>query len=201
MSVDNVREGVASALLAVLVTGCLAVTVNVTFPQEKIDNAASSIEDLVRTPKQAPGGPPRTRLDPRSAEVPRDARWWAWFGPAVAEAQVPELKTRTPQVMAAVESRQNRFPQLSAAMTSGCVGENTQGLVEARPGANCPPNVAALVGAENADRMLIYRTLVEQNNMPPGDIVRVQAAFAKANREKAPPGAWVQTDAGQWTRK
>jgi len=48
---------------------------------------------------------------------------------------------------------------------------------------------------------VLYRTLVEQNQMPPGDIARVQAAFAKAHRDKASPGAWVQDDAGQWSRK
>jgi uncharacterized protein YdbL (DUF1318 family) len=121
--------------------------------------------------------------------------------PAVAEAQVPEIKTYTPEVLAIVESRRARYPQLTAAMASGCLGENNQGLVEPRQGPGCSPNVGALAAAENADRMRLYRTLVEQNKMPPGDIVRVQAAFAKTNRAAAPPGTWVQDDTGQWSRK
>ena len=123
------------------------------------------------------------------------------FFPSVAEAQVPELKTQTPEVMAAVASRRDRFAQLSAAMAQGCIGENNRGLVEARPGTTCPGNVGALVSGENRDRMLIYRTLVQQNNMPPGDLMRVQQAFAKTNRERAAPGTWVQGPDGQWARR
>jgi hypothetical protein len=49
--------------------------------------------------------------------------------------------------------------------------------------------------------MTLYRTLVQQNNMPSEDLARVQAAFGKVNREKAGAGAWVQLEAGDWTRK
>ena len=44
----NARWCSLGPLLALWLAGCLAVTVNVTFPQEKIEGAASSIEDLVR---------------------------------------------------------------------------------------------------------------------------------------------------------
>ena len=185
-----------AAVLALLLAGCVAVTINVQFPQEKIEGAAESIEDLVRTPKAHPSTPAQKqgRL--------RDGTWLAWIGPVRAEAQaVPELKTRTPEVMAVIESRRARFPELSAAIARGCIGENNRGLVEARPGQECPPNVTALVAAENADRMTLYRTLVQQNNMPAEDLARVQAAFGKVNREKAGAGAWVQLESGDWTRK
>src|SRR5437879_13827710 len=85
-------------------------------------------------------------------------------------------------------------------MTKGCIGENNLGLLEARPGTGCPATVPALVSAENRDRMVLYRTLVEQNNMPPGDLARVQAAFAKAHRDKAPAGASVQDDRSEERR-
>jgi uncharacterized protein YdbL (DUF1318 family) len=186
---------------ALLLAGCLAVTVNVHFPQEKLDSAAASIEDLVRAPKQAPTDAPAA-TPPRS-DGPRPARagWTAWLTPAVAEAQVPNLKTQTPEVMAVIQSRASRYPQLAAEMAKGCIGENNQGLVEPRPGTTCSPNVSALVSAENSDRMKLSQTLVEQNNMPAGDIVRVQAAFAKQNRERAEPGTWIQDESGQWRRK
>jgi len=186
---------------ALLLAGCLAVTVNVHFPQEKIDSAASSIEDLVRAPKQAPTDAP-TGTPPRSEGVlPVLANVTAWLQPAPAEAQVPDLKTRTPEIMAVIQSRASRYPQLAAEMGKGCIGENNQGLVEPRPGTNCSPNVGALVSAENADRMKLYQTLVQQNSMPPGDIARVQAAFAKQNRERAEPGTWIQDEGEQWRRK
>jgi uncharacterized protein YdbL (DUF1318 family) len=199
------RGLVAAALLGLLASGCLAVTVNVTFPQEKIDDAAASIEDMVRAPKSPPASAPgRPSGDVTAPERRTDSgsRWTvSWPGPGVAEAQVPNLKTETPEIRASVESRRVRFPSLSAAMTQGCVGENNQGLVEARPGTGCPNDVGTLVAAENKDRMLLYRTLVEQNNMPPADIARVQTGFARAHRQRVPAGAWVQDDGGQWMRK
>jgi uncharacterized protein YdbL (DUF1318 family) len=185
---------------AVWLSGCLAVTVNVTFPQEKIDSAASSIEELVR----GGGVPPVPKTPPppqRQGRTSGHSRWAAAIGPAVAEAQVPEIKTLTPDVLAIVESRRARYAELAAAMARGCLGESNQGLVEPRPGSGCPPNVAALAAAENNDRMRLYRTLVTQNNMPPGDLTRVQAGFAKTNRAAAPAGTWIQDDAGQWSRR
>jgi uncharacterized protein YdbL (DUF1318 family) len=183
--------------VALWLSGCLAVTVNVTFPQEKLEGAASGIEDLVRG-----GVPPVPKTPPAPrGEAPVRARWAAWVGPAVAEAQVPELKTMTPEVMAIVESRRGRYAQLAAALTAGCLGENNQGLVEVRGAGGCPPDAGALAAAENADRMRLYRTLVVQNSMPPGDLARVQAAFAKTHRAAAPAGAWVQDESGQWSRK
>lgn len=195
-----------AALLALLASGCLAVTVNVTFPQEKIDDAAASIEDMVRSPKSPPASvPARPSGSSTGAEgrVRASSPWpvWAWLGPAVAEAQVPSLKTETPEIRASVESRRARLPALSAAMAQGCVGENNQGLVEVRPGSGCSADVSALVVAENNDRTLLYRTLLEQNNMPASDIGRVQAGFARAHRQRAPAGAWIQDDGGQWARK
>jgi uncharacterized protein YdbL (DUF1318 family) len=191
---------------SLLLAGCVAVTINVSFPQEKLDSAAANIEDLVRSPAPPPppAAPPAPPAPGRTGARPAGgvAVLAAWLAPAPAEAQeVPELRTRTPEVMASIESRRARYPQLAAAMARGCVGENRQGLVEARPGTGCGADVAALVAAENRDRMLLYRTLVEQNHMPPADLGRVQAAFAKSHRQHAPAGAWVQGDDGQWSRK
>ena len=191
-------RALSMTIAALLLAGCLAVTINVTFPQEKIDSAAANIEDLVRTPKEAPTSP-APPAPPRSGG---GTMLIGVLGPTPAEAQVvPELKTRTPEVSAVIESRRARFSALAAAATRGCLGENNQGLTDVRPGTGCGADVAALVAAENRDRMVLYRTLVAQNNMPPGDLARVQAGFAKAHRDKAPAGAWVQDDAGQWSRK
>jgi uncharacterized protein YdbL (DUF1318 family) len=195
-----------AAILGLLLHGCLSVTVNVSFPNEKLEGAAASIEDMVGSPAGAPPAAPPAPAAPArkpQGKAPEPVRrWLAWFQPVVVEAQeVPELRTRTPEVMAAIESRRRRRPELDAAARTGCLGENNKGLVDARPGQNCPPTLGQLVAAENADRMFVYKTLVTQNSMPAEDITRVQAAFAKVRREKAAPGTWVQSENGQWTRK
>lgn len=184
---------VALAVTLLVASGCVPVTVNVYFPQEKIDSAAGSIEDLVRVEK---GGKPTT---PPPAKKDDKQGWF--LTPAPAEAQIPDLKIRTPEVMASIESRRARFPQIQQWKGKGCIGENTQGLVEPRPGQGCGPEVGALIDAENRDRMTLYRTLLEQNSMPAGELAKIQAGFAKANRERAQSGEWIQSETGQWTRK
>jgi uncharacterized protein YdbL (DUF1318 family) len=193
-----------AACLALLLAGCVAVTINVSFPQEKLDSAASSIEDMVRSPGGPPAGPepkPAPKSEKQGMLTPSPG-WAAWLLPSPAEAQrVPDLKIRTPEVMAAIESRRKRFPEYEALAGKGCVGETNQGLVEARPGEGCPPTLGQFIAAENGDRMFIYKTLVEQNQMAAADIAKVQAGFAKSNREKAAPGTWIQLENGQWTKK
>lgn len=203
MTESTRRWLVVSGVLAVALaaSGCVAVTINVQFPQEKLENAAASIEDLVRDPQPPPAEPGKPGPPRRQGSGLLLLRWVSLLGPRTAEAQVPDLKTRTPEVLAAIESRRARFAQLSAAFSQGCAGENNQGLLEIRPGATCGAEVPALVAAENRDRVFIYRTLVEQNNMAPSELSRVQAAFAKVNRERAPAGTWVQQESGQWSRK
>ncbi len=210
---------VAVACVALVLAGCIPVTINVTFTQDKIENAASSIEDLVGSgapPKSAPRPAPKSGPDVDSRRSVPDASWsagleraaisllpaGAWLAPSAAEAQgVPELKIRTPEAMAAIESRRRRAPEIDATEAKGCLGETALGLVEARPGQGCPPTLRQIIAAENADRMFLYRTLVEQNNMPKEDLTRVQAAFGKTRRERAVPGTWIQMENGQWTRK
>lgn len=193
----RVLSTLAIGVTVLAASGCVPVTVNVYFPQEKIDSAAGNIEDLVRGKEGKPAPPPAKKEDKQG-----------WLTPAVAEAQVqvqvsqvPELRTRTPEVMASIESRRQRFPQLAQWKGKGCIGENARGLVQGRPGQGCGPEVGALIDAENRDRMTLYRTLLQQNNMPPADLARVEAAFARVNRDKAAPGEWIQSETGQWMRK
>jgi uncharacterized protein YdbL (DUF1318 family) len=193
--------------LAGLLSGCVPVTVNITFPQEKIEGAAGSIEDMVRSPENAkpPARPPTgPKKEPQSGLA---GRWLAALGPREAAAQgrtvdvMPEIRVRTPELMRAIESRRARRPKLAELKARGCIGENNQGLVEGRPGPGCGGEVAALVGAENTDRNFIIDTLMQQNSMPASDAPRVRAAFAKVHRDRAHPGEWVQELNGQWVKK
>ncbi len=191
-----------TAVTLLAASGCVPVTVNVYFTQEKIDSAAGNIEDLVRVEKGGkPTTPPPPKKDDKEGGLPGSGPWLALLAPAPAEAQVPELKIRTPEVMASIESRRQRFPQIQEWKGKGCIGENAQGLVEARPGQGCGPEVGVLMDAENRDRLTLYRTLLQQNNMPASELAKIQAGFAKARRERAQSGEWIQTETGQWTRK
>jgi uncharacterized protein YdbL (DUF1318 family) len=192
-------------VLATTVFLAACVTVNVNFPQEKLEGAAGRIEDMVRSPENPPPAQPsQPKKGPQGSLA--DA-FLAALGPAEAAAQgrtvdvVPDIKVQTPELMRAINSRRGRVGEIDQLKARGCVGETNRGLIEARPGQGCPGTVGQLVSAENADREFIYRTLMQQNNIPASDAARVHAAFAKANRDRAKPGEWVQQDNGQWVKK
>jgi len=188
-----------------LLVACVPVTVNINFPQEKLNNAAGNIEDMVRSPEN-----PKPATDPKKTAPGSRLgdQLLAGLGPRAAEAQgsrsvaagVPEVRVRTPELMRAIESRRARRPQILEWKAKACIGENNQGLLEPRPGQGCTGEVAALIAAENVDRNFITETLMQQNNMPASDAPRVRAAFAKVHRERVQPGHWVQEPDGRWVK-
>jgi uncharacterized protein YdbL (DUF1318 family) len=172
------RPLLVPGLLAGLLAACVPVTVNVNFPQEKLDLAARQIEDQSGAPAPAPapgGGQPA--------------------GPA------PRVESKSPRVVSATEARRARRPTLREWKTRGCVGETNLGLVIARPGDGCGSEAAALIRAENADRQIIYDAFLLENNIPATDRPRVQSAFARARQERSRTNDWVQQEDGQWARK
>jgi uncharacterized protein YdbL (DUF1318 family) len=185
---------------------CVPVTVNITFPQEKLDRAAGSIEDMVGAPEPptpAPAKPAPAPAKPSSA-LPS---LLGWLAPREALAQgrsvdvAPRIDTRSPELQRAIASRRARRGELREWKNRGCIGETNQALVVPRPGEGCGAEAARLIEAENADRLVIYDTFMEQNNIPRSDTLRVRNAFAKARRERARTNDWIQTDEGQWVRK
>jgi uncharacterized protein len=168
--------------LAGLLAACVPVTVNISFPQEKLEGAARQIED-------AQGAAAR----PSSTPTPS--------GGQTTASATPVTDLQTPEVAKARDSRRQRRPELREWKNKGCIGEDNKGFAVARPGAGCGPEVADLIRAENADRQIIYDAFVKENNIPKSDLPRVQSAFARARQERSRPNDWVQLDNGQWIRK
>jgi uncharacterized protein YdbL (DUF1318 family) len=169
--------------LAGLLAACVPVTVNIAFPQDKLDGAARQIEDT-----QGPAATSSSTAAPSG-------------GQTTTVGSTPRTDLRTPEVVKASESRRERRPALREWKNKGCVGENNKGLAVARPGEACGPEVAGLISAENADRQVIYNAFVKENKIPQTDMPRVQSAFARARQERSRPNDWVQLDDGQWMRK
>ena len=109
-----------------------------------------------------------------------------------------DIKEMTPQVQQALHSRQERYETLQSLKTSGAVGENSRGYVEALSNEG---NAASVVSQENSDRKIIYRTIVEQNHLGPSGLSQVETVFAEVQRDKAHPGESIQTASGQWIQK
>lgn len=177
---------VVLAMLATSLAACVPVTVNITFPQEKLDTAARQIEDM---PAQGAAAPVPT---PAPAPAPAQGR---------TVDVTPRIDTGSPEVVKATESRRQRRPALREWKNRGCMGETNQGMLVARPGDGCGGEVPALIRAENADRQVIYDAFMKQNNIPASDKPRVHNAFAKARQERSRPNDWIQLDDGQWVRK
>ena len=194
-------------MAAALAAACVPVTVNINFPQEKLDDAASQIVNMSRPPEKAPPAP-----EPAPSTAPKPGssleRWLAPLGPREAAAEeertivvAQALKTDTPDQRRIAASQNQRLGALQQWMARGCIGENNQGLVEPRPGQGCSGEVARLIGDENRDRQAAIETLMRENGIPASDIGRLRTSFAQAYRGKAPNGAWVQTDRGDWVKK
>jgi uncharacterized protein YdbL (DUF1318 family) len=194
-------------VLAAVLAACVPVTVNITFPQEKLDDAAGQIVDMSRRPEgtpptgsSAPGGaPPKpgSSLD----------RWPVRLGPREASAEERGIRvaqaprTDSVELRRLTESQNRRLGALQQWLARGCIGENNQGFVEPRPGQGCSGEVARLIGDENRDRQAIVDTFMRQNNMAAAEAGRVRASFAKAYRARVQDGQWIQTDRGEWVKK
>ena len=184
-------RAVALAALMAAATACVPVTVNISFPQEKLDNAAKQIEDITAqttTPSAPAATTPAAPAPPASSQ-----------GRTVEVT--PRIDTRSPQVLKATEARRQRRPELRDWKTRGCLGETNQGLLEARTGEGCTPEALEVMRAENADRLVIYQAFMKENNIPESDTPRVRSAFAKARQDRSRPGDWIQLEDGKWVKR
>jgi len=195
------------AMVAVALAACVPVTVNITFPQEKLDSAASQIVDMSRRPEGTPppGSPPPGGATPKPGSGLD--RWLVPLGPREAAAQEYRInvaqapQTDSVELRRLTESQNQRLGALQQWLARGCVGESNQGFVEPRPGQGCSGEVARVIGDENRDRQAIIDTFMRQNNIPARDGGRVRASFAKAYRDRVQGGQWIQTDKGEWVKK
>lgn len=185
----------ATVLLA-LSLGCYVktehkITAHITIDVRQIKEAASSIEDMVSG-------------EPAKKEVPQtkpDSR--LWFLPREAYAQGAQLKYLTDEIKLAIEKRKARYSQIEQLLNEGSVGENNQGILEIRSSSQLlsDKELKNIVSEENNDRLFIYRSILEQNNLPGEMLKDIQAAFAKERRDRVEPGVWIQLPDGEWARK
>jgi len=109
----------------------------------------------------------------------------------------------SPEVEAAALRRQNRLAVLSAWQTRQVVGENRQGLVAVRDRSAADSAVESLVSEENADRMIIYRSLAAKYGQ---SLDEIQKVYAERLSKQAPAGTPIEvfnpsTGAYEWKTK
>ena len=204
------RAGPRAVVLTALVAAsaaCVPVTVNISFPQEKLDTAAKQIEDSTAQtgPQQGHAATPPATAPTTTAPTGSAPAAAPQQPPAATQGRTvdvtPRIETRSPEVVKATQSRRERRPALREWKERGCLGETNQGLLEARAGEGCTAEALELMRAENADRLVIYQAFMRENNIADTDTGRVRSAFAKARQERARAGDWIQLADGHWVKK
>ena len=162
----------------------IKIEAHVTIDVRQIKEEARSIEDLVS------GGGAAAPAKP-AAQKPM-ARLDNWLVPQAFAAEL------SPEAMAAVNSRRDRYAQLKQYKAQGQIGEDNQAHVKALGGGSA---AEALAADENRDRETIYQMQVAQKGLPADAINAIRATFAQEQRERAEPGEKIQLPSGEWVAK
>jgi uncharacterized protein YdbL (DUF1318 family) len=121
------------------------------------------------------------------------------IGTAYAET-VPEQQ----QLRAVLDSMRARFATLKKYKSDKSIGESRSGYVAERPSAkmsdaNYARAVRATITAENADRRRLYQLRARMDGVT---LEQEAQIYAKAWREKASPGEWIEVPVGgNWVWK
>ncbi len=120
--------------------------------------------------------------------------------------QTPKLPDGKKAVVRALQRVSFNKDDLNRYKALGLIGENNEGGVTLIAPDRIPANELAfvknLLKEENEDRQVIMNRVVETNEtLSEKDLPRVYGMFAALNKDKAPPGEWVQEKNGKWVQK
>jgi uncharacterized protein YdbL (DUF1318 family) len=194
-------------LLFVVLALMACVTINVYFPEARIEELSEKIESEVR--KEAEGEQEQQQQEAQESEATSTSSslFDLMLGATPAMAQeVPSPEVTNPAIRQIIDSRAARFPKLVPFFDAGVIGENNQGLVESLhldklDDLRKRAEVGKLVKAENADRDKLYQEIAAAENVDRSQVPRIGATYAETLRNKARAGWWIQTPDGEWKQK
>jgi uncharacterized protein YdbL (DUF1318 family) len=120
----------------------------------------------------------------------------SWLNFALAEVYAQE--GLGPEVEQAALRRKDRRSSLDSWEAQGVVGENKSGLIEIKNSKQADSAVRDLVQVENADRMLIYRSLAQKYGEA---LEQIQKVYAEKLSAQAPSGTPIESLNGEWKVK
>ncbi len=129
----------------------------------------------------------------KDRKSPGDQSWLDLLAPC-AYAQ----DDLSPEVEQAALRRKERRAALDSLEARAVLGENKSGLVEIKNPQQADSSVRSLVQSENADRMLIYRSLAEKYNQT---LEEIQKVYAQKLSGQAPSGTPIESLNGEWRIK
>lgn len=198
---------VGSALL--IVAGC--VTINLYFPEGEVKDLAQKIESEVQEAAKSDAPPadatPAGQPAPTGGPSSRNGSiglFDSLLGVTPVYAQgVPSPEVSNPAIRKIIESRAARLSELNRFKQLGAIGENNQGLVEARdldalPDLRARAEVQKIVRAENADREELYKEIAAVKSIELSQLGKIKETYAETLRKNAKPGDWIQLPDGSW---
>jgi len=184
-------------LLVVFVAGCAMVNVYITFPEEKIKQAAEEIEGEIE-------GDIQEDISFQGETAGKVCHGgWKWTNLAYAEEISSDIKTSSPVIKDAVKRRRSWAGKLQQFKGKGYVGESNHYTVEIRklPRSTTESNeIKEIVKKENRERNIIIKELVEINNAKLQED-KFREIFAGARIKRAKKGEWIQLPNGNWIQK
>jgi uncharacterized protein YdbL (DUF1318 family) len=204
------------SLTAVVLIGLACVTINVYFPEAKIQDLSQRIEDEVaqravelEQGTGEDGAPPEGTADEDPPEVTpgRTSALSLLLGATPAYAQsVPDPGVSNPAIRAIIDARAARVPQINDFKSRGLIGESNQALLEARSLDSISDlrqraALQKLVKDENADRERLYKEVAAAEGVDLAQLPRIRQTYAETLRNNARPGDWIQLPGGQWKQK
>lgn len=204
----NARARMLAIAPVLLTAACF--TINVYFPEAAIQDLSNKIEEQVvkeaaaKAAATSDAPPPSEPVEkPRESSSVLDLL----LGTSVAHAEevvAPEVSS--PAIRKIIDSRAGRLDQLNDFKAKGVIGENNQGLVEARAletlgDLKARADVQRLVKSENTDREELYKEVAAAKGVDLAQLPKIRETYAGTLRERAKPGEWIQGPDGTWNRK
>jgi len=93
------------------------------------------------------------------------------------------------QVEKAALGRRSRLQEITNLEKSGVAGENKLGFLEIRNASVADSSTEQLLKSENADRLTIYKSLAEKNNI---SLEEIQKIYASRLQKEAPAGTPIE---------
>jgi len=176
--------------LCLFLIGCAVVNVYVTFPEEKIRQAADDIFNSLETPAAQPAVPAKTSFFPLE-------------GVAEAAEISSNVKTKTPAIDAALAKMRTWGATLVQYKVAGYVGESNRfsvEMVQPPSDAKTLQDVKELVRQENQQRDILIKEIVTVNNATKQED-EFRKEFAGKWIEHAGSGEYIQKPSGEWVKK
>lgn len=197
------------AIAPVLLTAA-CFTINVYFPEAAIQDLSNKIEEQVvkeaaaKAAAASDAPPPSEPVEkPKQSSSVLDLL----LGTTVARAEeVAAPEATSPAIRKIIDSRAGRLAELNAFKAKGVIGENNQGLVEARNleslgDLKARADVQRLVKAENTDREELYKEVAVAKGVDLSQLPKIRETYAGTLRDRAKPGEWIQGVDGGWKKK